>query len=189
MAPKLDFSRYDKIVIKPVTLDYLRTEGWAQSASLQMATRRAYLEEARGVADSWNKSLHKAFSGKQSPMRPADDPKVPGTVVAEIALTEIVFSHPETYAASMAWAGGMLAEGVLFGPTVAFEAKLHDGPTGRLIATAADRAGTRIKIVDFNRLTVSRANKEICDDWSREMVEALNKKRFPVVRRRFFGLF
>ena len=187
--PKAEIGQYTQVFIKPVSLSYLRTEHWTESASMQMASREAYLQEAKAVAAHWDESLRRAFSDPQSRFRLANDAHAPGTVVLEIALTEVVFSHPETYVASMAVTAGGVAESAFLAPTTAFEAKVIDGPTGKLLATVADRTGTRIKVIDFNRLSVSKANMEICDDWAVELMQAANRDLFPVVKRKMFSVF
>jgi hypothetical protein len=66
---------------------------------------------------------------------------------------------------------------------------VRDAATGKIVATAADRRGTRIKAVDMNRLSITKPNLEICDEWSQQMVQAFNKRLFPVVKRSMFSIY
>lgn len=187
--PHLDAAAYHHIVIRPVTISNLRVEQWQESASAVITTREKYIVQARELAGFWTQSLQKSFNSPENRLRPAAGPGQPGTLILEVALTEITFGHPGTYAASYAVPFGGVAESAMFAPTVAFEARVRDAATGRIIATAADRRGTRAKIVDFNRLTISRPNREICDEWSVQLMQAFNKELFPKVKRKLFSAF
>ncbi|MES2709061.1 MAG: DUF3313 family protein [Verrucomicrobiota bacterium] len=185
----LDTARYSRLVIRPVTLNHLRTEQWKESASAEITSRERYVEHARELAAYWNQSLNRSFRGPGAHLELTGNPALPGTLVLEIALTEVVFGHPGTYAASYAVPFGGVAESAMFSPTVAFEARVRDAATGKIVATAADRRGTRMKIVDFNRLTISKPNKEICDEWAVQLMEAFNREMFPKVKRTLFTPF
>lgn len=187
--PRLDAASYHHIVIRPVTISNLRVEQWQESASAFITTREAYIGQARELAGYWTQSIRKSFSAPENRLRPASNAGQPGTLILEVALTEITFGHPGTYAASYAVPMGGMAESAMFAPTVAFEARVRDAATGRIVATAADRRGTRAKIVDFNRLTISRPNREICDEWSVQLMQACNKEIFPKVSKKLFSPF
>jgi len=186
---KVDPNQYSRLVLHPVSLRYLRNEQWQQSESSFLTTKQAYQAQANDLAQYWNKSLVTAFGSPNNRLKLAHDTSVPGTLVAEIAITEIVFSHPDTYALSWALPGGGIAEGAMFAPSVAFEAVVRDAATGKIVATAADRRSTKIKLVDFNRLTVAKPNREICDEWSQQFMQAFNKELFPSVKRSWVGLY
>jgi hypothetical protein len=85
--------------------------------------------------------------------------------------------------------GGSLVNSAAASPVNAFELKVRDATTGKLVATAADRRGTKLKIVDFNKLTYDKPNKEICDEWSQQLMQATNKDLFPQVKRAWFSVF
>jgi hypothetical protein len=189
VKPGLDATVYGKVFLRPINLSHLNADAWEESMGIQLTSREAFLGNARDVARQWDRSLREAFQSPDSRLKVVDSPGGEGTLVLEIALTEIVFGRPETYVASMAVTGGGIAESAMLAPTTAFEASIRDGRTGELLATAADRRGTRIKVVDFNRLYIDKANSETCADWSLEIVRALNKQMFPVVKAKRFSVF
>lgn len=188
-SPSLDAAKYSRLVIAPVTLSHLRIGQWKDSASAQITSEAKYLQTAEELAAYWNQSLNRSFHGPGGRLEITRNPALPGTLILEIALTEIVFGHPGTYAASYAVPFGGVAESAMFSPTVAFEARVRDAATGKIVATASDRRGTRLKIVDFNRLTITKPNKEICDEWSLQLMEAFNKEMFPKVKKKLFTPF
>jgi len=187
--PGVAAASYSRVVIRPVSLAWLRKDQWHESASAQITSQEAYLGFARQVARHWDASLQSSFRAPQNHLQPVSDTTQPGTLIMEIAMTEIVFGHPGTYAASFAVPGGGLADSAMFSPTVAFEARVTDAATGKIVATAADRRGTKVKLVDLNRLSITRPNEEICDEWSTQMMQAFNQNMFPLVKRTRFSPF
>ena len=188
-APDAKFKNYTHLVLKPISMAYLRDDQWKESASSMITSREKYLEFATEVARNWSVSLVNAFRSADNRFILTSDKSQPGTLVLEVAMTEVVFGRPETYAASWAVTGGGIAESAFLAPTMAFELRVLDGATGRVVATAADRRSTRIKLVDFNRFTITKANQEICNEWSRQIMQAFNKEKFPVVKRQAFSAF
>ena len=189
LDPKINAGHYAHLVIRPVLLHYLREDHWRRSISTVLVTREQYRRHARDLAAYWDRSLARSFNEPTNRLRPTADTKAPGTLVAEIAITDIVFSHPDTYALSWTVLGGVLVEGAMLAPSVAFEAIIRDAKTGKVVATCADHRGTKLKLFDINRLTISSPNHEICDEWSQQLMQALNRRMFPVVRRDWIGVF
>jgi hypothetical protein len=58
-----------------------------------------------------------------------------------------------------------------------------------LLATASDRRSTKIKLIDFNKFTFTKSNKEICNEWSQQIMQAFNTEMFPTVKRSWFSAF
>ena len=164
-SSKVDASSYKYIVVKPVSVKWLRKEQWADSASDYVPDRARYLKQCTSLAGYWTKSLKKAFSSPVCSYYITTDTSRPGTLVLETALTEVNFGRPPAGLGNMA-----------------FEARVKDAATGKTIATVADRRATVSKIADFNQKTLTRANEEIFDQWSEQLMEASNKELFPVVR-------
>jgi hypothetical protein len=99
------------------------------------------------LARKFHASLRREFSSPLCGFYLTESAAKPGTVILEAALTE-------TGDAGF----------------VAFEARVRDAATGKIIATVADRRETRTA-------------EEICDEWSRQLMEATNKELFPRVKR------
>lgn len=187
--PALNAANYSHIVIRPVSTAYLRTGQWSQSASTFITSERTFADQAAQIARYWDNSLSRAFSSPQNRFARTGDVSQPGTLVVEIMLTEIVFGRPAANAASYAVSGGGVANSMLFSPSVAFEARVTDGATGQLLATASDRRSTKIKLVDINKFTFTKSNNEICDEWSQQIMQAFNSEMFPTVKRSWFSAF
>lgn len=163
-APQVDASLYKHIVVRPVSTKWLRKEQWGESVSEFMPDRRYYLKQCGALARYWTRSLRKAFSSPVCSYYITDSTSQPGTLILEVALTEVNFGRPPA---------GL--------GTMAFEARVKDAATGKYISTAADRRATISKIVDFSKLTLTQANEDILDQWSQQLMEASNKELFPRV--------
>ena len=187
--PALNAANYSRIVIRPVSTEHLRTGQWKESVSTFITSEQTFKTHAAEVARYWDNSLSRAFASQQNRFTRTGDTSQPGTIVVEIALTEIVFGRPVANAASYAVSGGGVANSMLFAPSVAFEARVTDGATGQLLATASDRRSTKIKLIDFNKFTFTKSNKEICDEWSQQIMQAFNTEMFPTVKRSWFSAF
>ena len=102
----------------------------------------------------------------------------PRTIVVEIALTELEFSRPIARAGSMVAPipGAGAALSMISDPHAAFAARVTDGATGELIATAADRKFPPTRIVDLNKLTVTSSAREICSLWADSIARGIQSK-------------
>jgi hypothetical protein len=165
-SPSSDPTRYKNIVVRPVSITWLRKEQWGDSVSEFVPDRKKYLKGCSELASYWTKSLKNAFSSPICSYYITDNTSEPNTLILEVALTEVNFGTPPAGLGSMA-----------------FEARVKDAATGKYIATAADRRATISKIVDFNKDTYTRANQEILDQWSAQLMEGSNKELFPTVKK------
>jgi hypothetical protein len=163
-SPKVDPSKYKYIVVRPVSTKWLRSEQWEDSVSPYMPDRKHYLKQCGLMADYWTKSLRKAFSSPVCSYYITDSTSQPGTLILEVALTEVTYGRPPAGLGSMA-----------------FEARVKDADTGKYVATIADRRATVSKISGFNEKTYTKANKQIIDEWSQQLMESSNKELFPRV--------
>jgi hypothetical protein len=187
--PAVDFSRYQNIVVRPVATDYLHKDEWIESSSHFVPNREAYLKQCQALAGSFTSHLRLAFESPVCAHYLIENASKPNTLVLEVALTEVTFGRPAGYVGSMAVPGGSAANAAASAPVVAFEARVKDGATGKVLATAADRRGARFKLIDFNQLTYNRANDEICNEWAGQLMQAGNKELFPKVTRAWFTPF
>lgn len=172
--PSFDISNYKHMVVRPVTTAFLRSEQWEESKSSRIPDKRSYLRQCDALACHWDRSLAKAFSSPLCMFYKTADTSQPGTLILEVALTEVRF---QTFDAS-----GALA-------SCAFESRVTDAATGKLISTASDRRGPEIPALAVGEKTFAKANETICDEWSRQLVQRSNVELYPVVKRRGFSLF
>jgi hypothetical protein len=111
--------------------------------------RQADSKKSGKLARKFHASLRREFSSPLCGFYLTDSAAKPGTVILETALTESGDSE-----------------------FVAFEARVRDADTGKVVATVADRRETR-----------TRTSAAIADEWSRQLMEATNKELFPRVKR------
>ncbi len=187
--PAVDLTKYKYIVVRPVTTTYLRSEQWQESKSPLVKTKRAYQKRCTALASHWDKSLRMAFSSPLCMFYKATDTSRPGTLVLEIALTEVRF-YPSVPAAdgSQIPSDGILSA-VTGPPLCAFESRTRDAATGKLVATASDRRGPEIKILGAGDTTLAEPNEAICDEWSQQLMQRSNQEIYPTVKRKWFSIF
>lgn len=187
--PAVDMTKYKYIVVRPVTTAYLRSEQWAESKSPLIRNKRAYQKRCAALASHWNKSLGKAFASPLCMFYKTTDPSRPGTLVLEIALTEVRFSQTVPTAGTTPGPTEGILSAVTGPPFCAFESRTRDAATGKLVTTAADRRGPAIKIVPAANSTLSTPNEAICDEWSQQLMQRSNQEIYPTVKRNWFSIF
>lgn len=187
LNPKVDMTKYKNIVIRPVTTAYLRSERWEESKSATIPNKRAYLRRCSALARHWDKSLAKEFSSPLCMFYKTQNTSQPGTLILEVALTEVRFDRPDA-------ANGVPASGVISAvtgpPTCAFESRTRDAATGQLVTTAADRRGPVIQVIpNEEKHNFVKPNEGICDEWSRQLMQRFNTEIYTKVKRSWFSLF
>lgn len=186
-SPTFNLADYSSVLIRPVTTRYLRSENWQESASPFITNERDFQRQSAELARFWDAKLRKAFSDPANRFTLVHRAQ-PGTLIIEIALTEVVFGHPVANLASYAVPGGS-AVGVITSPSVACEARIIDASTQQIVAAASDRRSSKLKLIDVNKLTFTKSNEEICAEWSVQAMQALNKEKFPNVKRTWVSLY
>lgn len=164
-ASGIDPSRYQNIVVRPVTTRWLRKNQWSNSISEFVPDQKDYLKRCDQLARNWSKSLKKSFSSPVCSYYITTSTSRPGTLILEVALMEVDFGRPPTGIGSMS-----------------FEARVKDARTGKYIAIAADRRATISKIAYLNKTTFMDSNEEIFNQWSQQLMEATNADLFPTVK-------
>jgi len=185
----VNISKYSHIAIRQVSTAYLHKEQWKDSYSADITSSASYVKHCNELASYFSSALKRSFSGPGGRLALTDSSSGPNTLILEVALSEVTFGRPEGYVGAMAVPGGSIVNAAAASPMVAFEARIKDSATGKVIATISDRRGTRFKIVDFNQLTYTKANEEICGEWSQHLMQAANKELFPKVKRTWFTPF
>lgn len=182
----VDMTQYKYIVVRPVTTAYLRSEMWEESKSSLIKNKSAYQKRCTALATRWNKSLAKAFSSPLCMFYRATDTSHPGTLVLEIALTEVRFSQ-SIPAKGTPMPGDDILSAVTGAPLCAFESRTRDAATGKLVTTASDRRGPDIKFFGVEDTTLAKPNEAICDQWSQQLMQRSNQEIYPNVRRNWFS--
>lgn len=180
--PKVDITKYQNIIIRPVTTSFLRTEKWQDSKSQWITSKRSYVKRCAKLARHWNKSLNKSFSSPLCMFYRIKTPSQPGTLILEIALTEVRFDTTLPTNST-----GNLTQVVTGVPICAFEARVRDAATGKLISTAADRRGPQFTVTDPEKKSVAKPNERICEEWSDQLMKSSNIELFPKVKRSWFS--
>lgn len=186
--PKVDVTKYKNIVVRPVTTSFLQTGKWEESKSAFIPNKKTYLRRCAALTRYWNKSLNKAFASPLCMFYKTTDPGQANTLILEIALTEVRFDRalPMGEGQSPIPAGSLtsIVTGV---PVCAFEARVRDAATGRLISTAADRRGPGFTVIDSDKKSFTKPNEKICDEWSDQLMKSSNIELFPKVHRSWFS--
>ena len=188
--PPEDFkAKYKAIFIKPVRTDLIAEGQWKKSVSPLITSEKDYQAKAQEIAKYFRERLSKELNDHPKPKFTLAKEPGEGVVALDIALTEIEFSHPLARAGTLAspMPGTGAALSTLSDPYAAFALRMVDSSSGELLATAADRQFSPIRILDLNKLTVSSTIREITQDWSKEISEAIQEGRFAKVENR--GVF
>lgn len=187
--PKAEISKYKYIVVRPVTTAFLHDEKWQESKSDFVPDKRTYTRRCSELARYWSKSLNKAFSSPVCVFYKTTDTSRPGTLILEVALTDVRFDPAAPGTVSESLPTGNVSTLLTGLPICGFEARVTDAATGSVVTIVSDRRGPEIKVVDPDRKTSSAANEQICDEWSKQLMEASNIELFPKVRRSWFSIF
>jgi len=181
----IDWQGYRTIYVKPVDTQYLLKSNWWQQNLRQGQINK----DAQTVALYMQQRFKDAFrNDPQRRFRVVESPG-PDSVTLELALTELVPSNVVMEAAAMAAPGGSglaataldYATGAL--STVAFEARVKDAKTGKVLAMFADREQPKLNPVDLKQLTWYAEANEAIDDWADESVKVANKRPNEIVSR------
>ncbi|MEO5914919.1 MAG: DUF3313 family protein [Luteolibacter sp.] len=187
--PKMEIAKYKYIVVRPVTTSFLKTDEWEQSKSEFVPDKRTYTRRVNALARHWDKSLNKAFSSPVCVFYKTTDTGRPGTLILEVALTEVRFDPAATKSMADPVTNGNVSNIITGLPLCAFEVRVKDAATGKVVSTASDRRGPEIKVVDADKKSNATPNERICDEWSQQLMESSNIDLFPKVKRNWFSLF
>ncbi|MGJ8632532.1 MAG: DUF3313 family protein [Luteolibacter sp.] len=167
ISPEYSSENYKNIIVRPVTTKYLDTSKWQNSKSPEIKSEAQYKKQVDALASHFSKQLNIAFSDPICIFYKTNDTSKPKTLILEVALTDAHFPDPGLEPLEI--------------PICAFEARVRDAKTGKLISTAADRRGPDLHLDGED--THITDNKEICSIWARQLMEASNKEIFATVRR------
>jgi hypothetical protein len=186
--PDMKISDYKYIVVRPVTTAFLKKDQWEQSKSAFVPDEWTYKKRCNELARYFSKSLNKAFSDPICVFYKTTNTSQPGTVILEVALTEVRFDTADRVDPEPVPDGNVA--GLLTGlPICTFEARVTDAATGALLTTASDRRMPEIKVIDQHGAAGAKPNERICDEWSKQLMESANIEIFPTVKRSWFSIF
>lgn len=186
IAPDGDNQKtYDSVFVKPIRTDLIPKDAWHRSSSLFLRTEDAYNLEVQGLADFFYQRLVEEL--QKSPQKRFEVVTTPrnSSIIVEVALTDVEFSHPVTRAAALAapLPGVDVALSAFTDPHLTFAVRFTDAATHKLLATTADRRFPPFRIIDLNKLTITSSAREISTMWSRELAEAIQSDRMTKVER------
>jgi hypothetical protein len=177
--PNVDWKQYENVYIAPVNTAYmLKMTDW------QKGDRKETIQkDVATLADYSRTSMMKAFRDDPNHRYTVvDSPTTrPHTLVYEVALIEVVPS--KVLLNALGYAPFFIGTGISLvrdigndKSSAAFEARVRDGATGRIVMLAADREAEQFAIVDTRGLTWYSDAEGIMDQWSKEFVAVAEKK-------------
>jgi len=183
--PDVRIDDYKNIVVRPVTTRYLDTSHWTNSRSPWIPSEKSFKTNAINLAKYWDAALKHSFSSPLCSYYLKQGTNQPQTLILEIAITQITFARPTPSAVAVA----SLINTATGPPLVAFEARVKDAATGKIVATASDLRTDRLDLRDFTKAQRAMANQEICKEWSEQLMQATNRELFAKVRGSWFTGF
>ncbi|MDD1617297.1 MAG: hypothetical protein CG439_2444 [Methylococcaceae bacterium NSP1-2] len=181
--PSFNKNNYQEIIISPVNTQYMQQMDWLHNMS-SAAWFGDVQKDIKELAEYFRNQIITDF--RQDPnhrftvIETAQQHKAPALRL-EIALIEIDPSTPVLHAAGWAVVGGGTAANVVNQRRAAFEARLRDMQTNKIVATFADRNAQDISPLDLTNLTWYGPAKGIMDNWAKEFVAVANRKPGEVV--------
>jgi len=178
-SPGVNWDSYRNVYIARVNTEYLL----GNSGGMQGGGKGDLQKDARKLANYTRKKFTQAF--RKDPnrrLRVVSNSRGSRTLVAEIALTEVVPSNVALNVLGYAPYGGGAAVKAIkklshAESVVAFEARILDGETGEIIAMFADREGEREAPGNLKGLTWYSHAHSIIDDWADQFVRVANRNR------------
>ena len=169
----VDWSRFKKICIPPVSTKYLQQRTNWQKCSfaeydpqgveqLAVFTRQAFIAAHRA-----NQSSNR--------LEVVDRPDAK-TVILEMAITELIPTKAWLNSISTAAVGWAPSKGL-----IAIEARLRDGANGQIIAVFADREQGKDSLFNVKDFTWHSHVKTIIEEWARQSVEITNADEGTVI--------
>lgn len=187
--PDVRIDQYKNIIVRPVTLSYLKAGQWPKSESPWIPNEKSFLTNSNKLAKFWDKALKNSFSSPVCSYYLTQNASQPQTLILEVALTEITFGRPAPTMGATAVPAGSLLNTVNTPPLVAFEARVRDAATGKIIATVSDRRTDRLELRNFTKTNFAEANREICNQWSDQLMQSTNRELFAKVKGSWFSPF
>jgi hypothetical protein len=178
IKPGFEKSPYRELAIAPVDTRHMLEMDWMHEAS----SANWIGDVKNDIAELARYFHHQVVNEfKQDPNHrfqviPDSEGRRPNALRLELALIEIDPSLPVLHALGWLQPGGGTAAGVINQRRAAFEGRLRDLKTGKVVATFADRDSQDAGPLDLTRLTWYGPAKGIMDRWAKQFVQIANRK-------------
>jgi hypothetical protein len=179
--PEMSFKNYRSVYIAPVSVDYvIKSESWKAVEKSGDA-----MNDLREAADHMRDLFIMALKENPSNRFAVASHPSSGTLSLEMALVELVPNSPVMKTASLIPLYGLAATAVDAADpnTVAFEARIRDGGSGKIVMTFADRRREKGNIVSVKNFTYYSHAYTLMSDWAKEFVEVMNKRPDETVKK------
>jgi len=176
--PNFNKDNYQEIIIAPVNTQYMLQMDWLHDMS-SAAWFGDVQKDINELAVYFHDEIAKEFRLDPNHRFTVIDTPQQHTKPAlrlEIALIEIDPSTPVLHAAGWLVPGGTVAAAAVNQRRAAFEGRLRDMQTNKVVATFADRNMQDIGPIDMTRMTWYGPAKGIMDMWAKQFVEVANRK-------------
>jgi hypothetical protein len=179
IKPGFDKSNYKELVVSPVNTQYMlkmdwlhdmSTASWIGDVKKDIDELAVYFHDQ--IVKEFEEDPNHRFEIIESPAQHKQN-----ALRLELALVEVDPSMPVLHALS--WAGPIgtgTAAGIVNQRRAAFEGRLRDLQTGKIVATFADRNMQDVGPLDLTRLTWYGPAKGIMDMWAKQFVQIANRK-------------
>ena len=94
VAPGVDRNNYSKIFLAPVTPSYVDLNDWERSRSSIITDKNVYRKEVIALSSYTTEKMREALNNKAENRYEVVRKAGPGTLVMEMALTEVIFGNP-----------------------------------------------------------------------------------------------
>jgi hypothetical protein len=184
----VDWQRYRTIYIAPVNTDYLRQANWWQEG-----IRAGQMEQdVQNLASFMRTQFIRAFQDDprrrfRVVMAPEKGSLTLATALTELVPNKVALNAMRSAAPFVAPIGAGLAvsafeRGTGAQSTVAFEAKVKDSDSGRIVAMFADRNYAIVRPIDLRGFTWYGNAQEIIRQWAGQFVQIANKRPGEIIR-------
>lgn len=173
---EFDWTPYRKIEIAPVNTEHLLTMGWWKKVGM---SREKIQEDARRLGQFTKETFEEAY--RKDPLHRFEVVEAADseTLVLEMALVEIVPSRVTLNAIGyvpFVGTAAKLLRNTAYKSSIAFEAKIRQGPTGGIVAMFADRESEKWSPINLNDLTWYGHAMGIIQEWAQQFVQVTQRK-------------
>jgi len=180
----VDWKKYKAIYVKDTNTKYLLEADWWK----QTVRKEDMAGDVREIGLYMQNTFKEAFLNDPLHRFKIVSKPEPGSLTLEMALTELVPSHPLMEALSVVapYGSGVAVQAVATESgakcTVAFEAKIIDNANGQVVAMVADREQGKMAPINLKALTWYGEARTIIDEWSGQFVQVANRRPGEVVK-------
>ncbi len=170
-----DWGPYTEISIAPVNIDYLPEMDWWK----RLERGSAFQQDAEKLAEYAKRTFEEHFLDDPNRRYRVVDQPGTGTLILEIALVEVVPSKVVLNTLGYAPFVGSavkLIRNTKGRSSVAFEARLRDGPMGEVVAMFADREFEKMSPINVKDVTWYGHAQSILAEWASQFVRMFNRK-------------